>query len=64
MNGLYISGDTHGFLDIEKLNKLPEELDKSDVLIILGDAGVCWNGKGEDEELQKFYENKKFIEKS
>lgn len=60
MARLFCCGDTHSILDIEKLNKLPEELDKSDVLIILGDAGVCWNGKGEDEELQKFYENKKF----
>jgi predicted phosphodiesterase len=61
MKRLLITGDTHGLLDIEKLNKLSsEELDKSDVLIILGDAGVCWGGNGEDEELQKFYENKKF----
>jgi hypothetical protein len=64
MNRLFITGDTHGMNDIRKLtNKnfpIQEELDKSDVLCIAGDAAICWTGGDTDKQLQKWYEDKPF----
>lgn len=41
---IYITGDTHGDIDFEKLTVLREYgVNSSDFLIICGDAGICWN---------------------
>ena len=64
MNKVYVCGDTHGDIDIHKLNtkKWPEQrtLDKDDYLIILGDAGVVWDGARQDNYIQKWYKQKNF----
>lgn len=45
---IYVTGDTHANIDIEKLNttKFPQQknLTKDDYLIICGDFGLCWDG--------------------
>ena len=41
---IYITGDTHGDIDYEKLLILKEKnLSYDDFLIICGDAGICWS---------------------
>lgn len=61
---VFITGDTHGDLDIHKLttNCFPtqKELTKEDIVIICGDSGLCWDGNNQDRYLQKWYENKNF----
>ncbi len=40
---IYITGDTHGDIDVSKLSKLSNlKLTYSDTLIILGDCGICF----------------------
>ena len=40
---IYITGDTHGDVDVYKLSPLSKEnLSYDDYLIICGDAGICW----------------------
>lgn len=52
---IYLSGDTHGSLDIQKVMDFFEVerrirlLNKADYLIILGDVGVCWEEGTHDE---------------
>lgn len=45
---IFITGDTHGHIDIHKLNTknfpIQSELTKSDYLIICGDCGIVWGG--------------------
>lgn len=57
---IYVTGDTHGKLDIDKISKLlfplGEKLTKSDYLIITGDVGLFYL----DSEYIKDYENKKY----
>lgn len=64
---LYICGDIHGSLDIQKLNidNFPEQknLTKDDYLVILGDFGLIWDYKGESKEEKywlKWFNEKKF----
>ena len=42
---IYITGDTHGLIDIDKLKHYFKKkyVSKKDYLIILGDAGIAWN---------------------
>ena len=48
---IFITGDTHGDIDYEKLLILKEKnLSYEDYLIICGDAGICWS----EEELPYF----------
>lgn len=43
---IYVTGDTHGEIDFEKLNVLRDfNVTHKDTLIILGDAGICWIGE-------------------
>ena len=64
MNRLFITGDTHGDYDWHKLNMkyFPEQkiLDRDDVVVILGDSGICWDDKCQDKYIQKWYEDKNF----
>ena len=59
---IYITGDTHGTTDWEKINtsRFPEqkELTKDDYLIILGDFGI-WGDK-EDDYIIKTYNKRNF----
>ena len=48
---IFITGDTHGEIDIRKFNsrKFPEQkkLTKSDFIIVAGDFGLIWDGSNE-----------------
>ena len=62
----YITGDTHGFEDWEKLNttNFPEQKymsDYYDFLIIVGDFGGIWDGAEQDRYVLKAYNQRKFI---
>ena len=64
MGRVFITGDTHQSLDINKLNSknfpLNSILTKDDILIICGDWGCIWDGSGEDKYWQNWYEKKNF----
>lgn len=64
MGKLFIAGDTHGNIDIAKIEKFVssynKKLSKEDVLIIAGDAGIIWDASSdseEEKELIDFYTN-------
>ena len=54
MNRIFLTGDTHGEIDIKKLTSkcFPEgnQLDKNDYVIILGDFGFIWNNVPDKQE--------------
>jgi hypothetical protein len=58
---IFVCGDTHMFLDTEKLESYMWEegqtLTKDDYLIVLGDFGLIWYSKGdpEEKELTEWY---------
>lgn len=69
---IYITGDTHGMQDWEKLNTtnfpdqlyMPLETDKyhgNDYLIILGDFGGIWGDEGHDRHVIKTYNQRRFM---
>lgn len=61
MKHLYITGDTHGGLDMSKLNSRhfkAQDLTKDDILVILGDAGFVWCDCGTERFWRKFLDNK------
>lgn len=64
MSRIFITGDTHGMIDWEKINttRFPEQknLTKNDYLIILGDFGGIWGDDGEDRYIIKTYEKRNF----
>lgn len=52
---IYITGDVHGNYDFEKLYSLLDyHVTYDDTLIILGDAGICWN-EYQDEIVANLY---------
>ena len=60
---IYITGDTHGSVDIEKLYKEnfnPVNMTKDDYVIILGDFGFIWKNVVDKTELywMNFFKNK------
>ena len=62
---IYITGDTHGTIDWEKLNtgNFPEQkcmTPESDYVIILGDFGGVWDGSAEDRYVIKTYSERNF----
>ena len=61
-NRLFITGDTHGDIDIKKLTTkqfpLQKQLKKTDYLIICGDFGAVWDNGESDAKLQKWYNEK------
>lgn len=64
MNRIYVTGDLHQSIDICKLatHRFPiqKELDKSDVVIVCGDAGLIWDGSKEDKYWQNWLNEKNF----
>lgn len=56
---VFITGDTHGTLDIKKFmiprSKLPK---KNDYLIICGDAAIVWDGGRHDSQVQDYWNTK------
>ena len=61
---IYITGDTHGELDITRLNvknfPIQKEMTKEDYVIIAGDFGCIWSGGKSDEFWLDWLENKNF----
>lgn len=61
---IYLFGDTHGEIDVSKLNttNFPEqkEMTKEDYIIILGDFGFIWKKDKEMEYWLKWFEDKNF----
>lgn len=57
-------GDIHQNIDIGKFTAkrfpIQKELDKSDIMIICGDAGLVWDGSSEDKYWQKWLNEKNF----
>ena len=57
---IYVTGDTHGNIDIHKFNTtiFPEgkTLTKDDYVIVCGDFGLVWNNDAEDKWWQKWLE--------
>ena len=53
---IFISGDTHG--DFRNVARFCEraQTEKTDILIILGDAGVNCYGGGQDAQKKKYLE--------
>lgn len=62
MSKVFVTGDTHGDIDFNKLTSksFPEgrSLSKDDYVIICGDFGAVWGDKGSDRYLQKWYASK------
>lgn len=50
--GIYITGDTHGWIDSGKLYKFNLELTSEDYLIIAGDAGFIWSHSKHEKEFR------------
>ena len=57
-----ITGDTHGFNDIDKLvlNKTLASLSENDYLLITGDFGGVWDGGMHDEDILDYYSKKPY----
>ncbi len=57
MARILVTGDTHGEIDIKKLqiSKKIAELNEEDYLIILGDFGGIWDGSKNDEDILNMY---------
>ena len=59
MNRIFLSGDTHGELDLYKVPQFFDDLlcydmvDRNDYLIILGDAGILWDDGAQDQYVQQ-----------
>lgn len=58
MNRIFVCGDTHGLLNVKKLNRVieKEKLTYEDYIIICGDAGIVWSDETTIEFI-KFYES-------
>lgn len=61
---IFITGDTHRELDIEKLHKrhfpLQKEMTRSDYVIICGDFGAVWNNSKYDESTLSYHNDKPY----
>ena len=61
---IYVTGDTHGMIDWEKINtrEFPEQksLTRDDYVIVLGDFGGIWDGAEQDRHILKTYGQRNF----
>lgn len=64
MSKCFVTGDTHGDIDIHKTSnkRWPESklLTKDDYLIITGDSGIVWDGDRSDRYIQKYWLEKPY----
>jgi hypothetical protein len=51
---IYITGDTHGNNDLNKIYKTQPHLNSDDYMIILGDFGICWDNSYHDRNIKEF----------
>ena len=56
---IYITGDTHGTYDVNKLTKMRGILTEDDYMIVLGDFGVCWDNGSSDDKVRNFWNRQK-----
>lgn len=57
----FVTGDTHGTYDIQKIIEFEKkftDLDKTDILIVTGDFGGVWYGTDKDDYVLNWWENK------
>lgn len=52
---IYVTGDTHGDIDLGKLKREGFAAQEGDYVIICGDFGAVWDGSKEDKNLQEWY---------
>lgn len=56
---VFVTGDTHGYIDLYKLDSAKfeqgKELTKNDFVIICGDFGGVWDGDISDKYIQNYY---------
>ena len=61
---IFVTGDTHGEIDISKLNTknfpIQRELTKDDYVIVTGDFGLVWDGSKADRHWQQWLNEKPF----
>ena len=61
---IYVTGDTHAHIDIQKLNtkRFPEQknLTKDDYLIVCGDFGLVWDESPEERYWRLWLDKKNF----
>jgi len=60
---IFLTGDTHGSIDIKKLNSKnfdSSDLTKNDFVIVLGDFGFIWDGSREDKWWLNWLQQRKF----
>lgn len=61
---IFVTGDMHGEHDMYKLNRMrfreQRLMNKDDYVIIAGDAGIVWDGGGQDRNVQRILESKRF----
>lgn len=58
---IFLTGDTHGDIDIHKLNSKnfdSSDLTKDDFIIVLGDFGLVWNNSKEELFWRKWLDDK------
>lgn len=64
MNRIFLIGDCHGSLELKKLSNkrwpLARELDRLDIVIILGDAGFMWDDTSETKYWDDWTEERNF----
>lgn len=64
MNRLFFTGDCHGSLELKKLSNkrwpLARELDRSDIVCILGDAAFMWDNTPETKYWDDWTEQRQF----
>lgn len=60
---LFITGDTHGTIDIGKViqyfenESIKKKISKEDYLVILGDTSICWDNGKIDLEIKRILRN-------
>ena len=63
MNRIFVTGDTHGDIDIRKIKpwkKAVGDLDETDILIVCGDMGFFWDDGAYDRYIKRYWEQQPF----
>jgi predicted phosphodiesterase len=56
---IYVTGDTHGTMNVNSLAKMHNIWTEDDTLIVLGDFGICWDGGEHDNKVRNFWNRQK-----
>jgi len=56
---IYVTGDTHGTLDLLKFKYLDIDFQEDDYILVLGDFAVCWDDNGNDAKVRDFWNQQK-----